>query len=486
MMIMNKRYIKLAGLFTAALALMTGISSCEKQLGALPSQSKVDDNLIVDAPSAEVALNGAYYAHAMCDLDFYGVEAAGNPLYTELLPAGFAGVLTTPYGDYIIHGEEDNGYVEYLWTSLYQQMSPTSFVIAGVEALDDKYFSGNRKKEIISEAKVLRAMIHSNILRYFGYSWDISSPYGIILRMAPSTVSTIAAPRSSVKETYDSIIEDLDYAIANGPSDRPNYFVNKWVAMGLKARVLMMRGEGSDYSDAAALCADIINNGPYSFEENTTDIFHVKGLESNEVMFGIKPKPSQQVVQKAYFPYKGWYDEYNLTQNFYDLFADSDARKGTIVNEMVDSYGDAYLVPNKHFSPGNEFTTSTASETMVEMRLTEMALLQAEALARTGKLDESKAVLKEVEARAGVSDFSAIDDAADQGALLEELFKEEMRNLYCEAGIEGNTMLRFPSEIVSAFHEGFSEKQFYVLPIPKSEFDYNSALDISRDQNPGY
>lgn len=83
-------------------------------------------------------------------------------------------------------------------------------------------------------------MSHSNLLRYFGYSWDLDSPYGVILRTAPSTVSNIAAPRASVKDSYDCILEDCDYAIANGPDANPNYYTNKWVAKGLKARGLIM------------------------------------------------------------------------------------------------------------------------------------------------------------------------------------------------------------------------------------------------------
>lgn len=35
--------------------------SCDDQLNALPTQSKVEGNVIVDQKSAEVALNGVYY-----------------------------------------------------------------------------------------------------------------------------------------------------------------------------------------------------------------------------------------------------------------------------------------------------------------------------------------------------------------------------------------------------------------------------------------
>ena len=38
--------------------------SCDDQLNALPTQSKVVGNVIVDQKSAEVALNGVYYRFA--------------------------------------------------------------------------------------------------------------------------------------------------------------------------------------------------------------------------------------------------------------------------------------------------------------------------------------------------------------------------------------------------------------------------------------
>lgn len=39
-------------------------TSCEDQLNALPTQSKVEGNVIVDQASAEIALNGVYYRFA--------------------------------------------------------------------------------------------------------------------------------------------------------------------------------------------------------------------------------------------------------------------------------------------------------------------------------------------------------------------------------------------------------------------------------------
>ena len=93
--------IQYISLMTVLMAMTATFSSCDKQLNAVPGQSKVYDNLIVDASSAEVALNGAYYSYALCSPDYYNIESAGNPIYTEILPATFAGMVY----------DEDNGYL---------------------------------------------------------------------------------------------------------------------------------------------------------------------------------------------------------------------------------------------------------------------------------------------------------------------------------------------------------------------------------------
>ena len=47
--------------FIGILILMAGLgAACEDQLNALPGQSKVEGNVILDQKTAEVAMNGLY------------------------------------------------------------------------------------------------------------------------------------------------------------------------------------------------------------------------------------------------------------------------------------------------------------------------------------------------------------------------------------------------------------------------------------------
>ena len=473
-----------------------GFCACNDELEALPGQAKVDGNVVVDQASAVVALNGVYYAYAQCGVDNYDVKSTKCSSFYEVYPADLAGTAIYYQGAYLFetHNPQDlSRYNSYFWTPQYGTINAANALIKQVDAADDSWFVGDKKQEILGEAYALRALAEWNLLLYFGYSWDINSPYGNIIRTDQSSMLTLPKGRSSVKETYDQIVSDLDFAIANAPTTNDNYYVSKWMAKGLKARVLIQRGQSGDYQEAAQLCADIINNGPFTLEENVMDIFHTNGLASQEVIFGITPNANQTDVYEAYF-YRGE-PQFNPTEPFLALF-EGDPRKDQMFYDCVSSaytwdengelvwYDAISTAICKHLVPG-VMQANTIEESQYQMRLTEIYLLRAEALARTGNITEAGELLKTVLSHAGIEDFTAVDGATTQEAMLQQIFNEALRNLSFECGLEHAMMLRFPESITLGFNPVYAEKQYNVLPLPSEEFKYNYELKES-NQNPGY
>lgn len=478
---------------------LCGFSACSSELDALPGQSKVDGNVVIDQQSAIVALNGVYYTYAQCGTDNYDVKSTMCSGVFETYPADFAG--TAAYYQGTMYGYHDASlfsgaygyYYNSMWTPNYAIVNAANAVIAQVTNASDSWFTGSTKQEILGQARAMRAMGFWHLLRWYGYSWDINSPYGIILRTDQSSMLTLQQSRSTVKETYDQILSDLDYAIENAPATIENYYVSRWFAKGMKARVLMQRGQGSDYQDAASLCQDIIQNGPYALEENVMDIFHAKGLASQEVIFGIQPKDNQTDCYEAWF-YRGS-PAYVPTENMLALY-EGDPRLGEMFFDCVSSqYG--YLPDGtigiitsvmkavcKHLVPG-VMAANDVEESQYQMRLTEIYLLRAEALARTGNIAEAATLLKTVMGHAGITDFSAVDAATSQEAMLQQIFNEALRNLSYECGLEHDMMLRYPESIVLQFNPYYENKMYNVMPIPSDEFKYNFELKET-DQNPGY
>lgn len=101
-----------------------------------------------------------------------------------------------------------------LWSGSYKIINAANGVIKQIAEVDDNEFVGDRKNEIIAEARWLRAYGHYNLLRYFAQFYDQKSKYGVLLRKEFVTATNIAQARSSVKASYDCILEDLDFAEA--------------------------------------------------------------------------------------------------------------------------------------------------------------------------------------------------------------------------------------------------------------------------------
>lgn len=474
----------MAGAFFTIIA---GMTSCNNQLSALPTQEKVEDNLIVDAASAQVALNGIYYTYANCGTDYYDILSTQCAPAQELYPADFAGTVVYYQGPYYMETHDMTSLIQFssfMWPYFYQVLSAANGVLEQMDKTSESMFTGNRRNEILGEATFMRALAHYNLMHWFTQFWNYDSKYGLLIRTSTVKAGTIAKDRSTVKESYDCILTDLDYAIANCPDTNPNYYANKWIAKGLKARVLMMRGQGTDYADAAAICKDIIDNGPYSLEANLEDIFHSKGLSSTEVMFGIQPKDGQSNVLDSYY-YRSTAQFYP-TDNFLALF-DNDPRKDWLFDtqQTTNYYGQTVTATTicKHMTKASK-VASTLEESQYQMRLTEMYLLRAEALVYTsGVNEESKTLLKTVLGHAGITDFSAVDNANTKEELLKQIFNETLRSLFCESGREMDMMMRMPSSIVTAFNPAYSVENANIMPIPVSEFQYNKGL---QEQNPGY
>ncbi|WP_143305984.1 RagB/SusD family nutrient uptake outer membrane protein [Chitinophaga vietnamensis] len=456
--------------------LLTAIS-CKKDLGKLPENAKVDGNTIIDQRTSQIALNGAYYR-------FANVNANSNTTIWrdhEVLPGMCDGYLGYGYGQ---DNAEDNDYAnsQYVggpWSECYNLVNAANGVIKGVEALPDQDFTDNRKKEILAEARFLRAYGHFKLLSYYGEWYDTSSAYGALLRTDFVTLSNIMKKRSTVKESYDLIMQDIDYAVANAAATQPGYYASKWAAMALKLRILMSHG---DYAQAVTLAGSIIQDGPYQLEANVKDIFYLKGINSKEVILGIQPQQNQESyyynLSSQYYP--GASSLYVAKQKLKDLLQ-GDPRQSWLIGSANNSTPGTYYFL-KYIPEGAKATK--ISETAYAFRLTEVYLLKAEATVRSGgSLTDAKSLVKEVMKHAGVTDFSAIDNAGTADQLLLQIYYEISKSLVGEDGQEWMALLRLPFPTVQQLKPEINDKIRYIFPVPHDEFIQNPAFG---PQNRGY
>lgn len=470
-----KRFINIA--MGAAVLLM---ASCSKELGKLPENAKVDGNTILDQHTAQIALNGVYYR-------FANVQSGDN--YTtwqaqEVYPGMYAGLLGYGYGS---DPAEDNLYsnssfADPYWSQGYGLVNAANGVIQGVNALPENKFTGTRKAGIIGEAKFLRAYANFKLLSFYGQWFDLTSKYGILLRSDFTTVSNISKARSTVQESYDSIFADVDAAIAQAPATNVNYYANRYAAMALKMRILLSHGQAADFTAAITLADSVIQHGGYALETNLKDLFYTKGLASKEVILGVQPEANQELyyynVSSQYWP--GHSSLYVAKTPLKTLFAGDPRGTWMIGDANRYSAGTFYFL--KYIAQG---TTSTqVSETAYAFRLSEVYLLKAEAIVRSGgNLADARAILQLVESHAGVTDFTAINSATTADAMRNQVFLELQRNLVGEDGQDWMALARLPLATIKQVRPTIKDNIQLVLPVPHTEFVYNPGFG---DQNPGY
>lgn len=457
---------------------ITLLASCSKELGKLPENAKVDGNTVLDQKTAIVALNGAYYR-------FANVQAGNNVTdwgANETYPGFFSGMLGYGYGEM---DEERNQYSisgDYFWTNSYAIVNAANGVIGSVEGLDDSKFTGDGKKNILAQARFLRAYGHWKLLGYYAQWFDLNSKYGVLLRDKLVTLGNVPKARSTVAESYASILADLDYAIANGPDLTDNSYATKWAAMALKMRVLMLHGQPADYTTVVTLADQIIGSGKFTLEAKLSDLFRIKGMSSKEVILGVRPQQNQEAyyynVSKQYWP--GASSLYIAVKAFHDMLQ-NDPRASWMVGSANDNRDDSYFF-TKYIAEGT--TPTQISESAYPFRLSEVYLLKAEATLRSGgTVPAARTILKEVMTKAQVSDFTAVDNATTTDAMLEQIWMETVRNLTGEDGQEWFALLRLPFEKVEELKPTITNKIQYILPVPRNELMNNPQFG---DQNPGY
>lgn len=464
--------------------LMVSTSACKKELGALPKNAKVESNTILDQGTAQISLNGVYYNFANATTTKVGWQQH------QITPASLAGYLGYGFG---AASAEQNRNLEVgspYWEESYRALNAANGLIKGVNLLADNKFSGNRKKEMLGEAKFIRAYAHFKLLIYCAEWYKPASTLGVLLRDELSTLSNIDKARSTVKQSYDFILADLDEAIAGAPATNPAYYVTRWAAMALKMRVLISRGAASDYTEVIALANNIITNGPYVLEAKAEDIFHKNGLASKEVILGLKPQALQAAdpysKSKQYWP--GASSLYVAKSYLKDLY-NGDPRQTWVIGAANPSSSSPNTFFFTKFYQQNT-QPSELSETDYAIRLTEVYLLKAEAIVRSGgSLAEARMLVHQIQEKAGITavlnpvPYLAVEAANTPELLLVEIYKETSKSLVAEDGIEWMALLRLPFATVQQLRPTITTQAQYIFPVPAAEFKYNPSFG---DQNTGY
>lgn len=470
---MNKIYS-----YLSAVLLLLVFGGCDSMFdNELPPHDLVGENAITNESSAEVALNGVYsYIGGYGTMSAYYIS--DNEFRTGLLDPKYY-YRSKMEEDQLpqLQLQQDNNSIETPWKVGYKLVNAASNFIYYTEKVSDDAFGGNRKTEMLAEARFLRGFAHAFLLRKFGYFWDMESRLGTIIRMEPSSLSNNNKARSTVKESYEKIFEDLDYAIQYGPAYRSKYIICATAAKAFKADILMNRGAAGDYAEAIRLADEVIGSSEFGMEDTYADIFK-NGYTSKELLFTrfLKEPPTMSDNVGSLLKMFGG-GTYQPTSAYLAVFQPNDPRYEVTFDsiEYTRLDGTKYKMQNwkKHYVENGDCP-------MYYMRVAQMYLIKAEAMLWNGsEIKDVVDVLNVVRNRAGATPLKA-SDYPDRESLMNEIFNENVREIGMENGACYYLAVRMKiggKRLLKTWNDNYEKDDQLCFPIPLAELQHNSKVD---------
>lgn len=389
-----------------------------------------------------------------------------------------------------------------VWASLYKVIRDCNIAISRLPAASE--LSETSKAAYLGELRFLRALSYFYLVRSFG-----SCP----LR-TDENMSEYNLRKSSKEDLYAYIVNDLLFAVENAP-DKAR-LIGTPCKNGARSLLAQVYLQLEKYQEAASYSKQVIDSKSYSLVSVSTSrdfekVFGANVINTTEEIFYLKQDnktkngweyvmfcahPSAMIDEKPMCGAGGWYGLYTTTEN--DMIAEwevKDLRKD--YNLLLHNFGlgdNTYLMA-KFYDPEALSGNGSGNSTPL-IRYPDVLFTYAEAITKaTGTpTTDAMEMLNMVHRRAygyNPNNPSSVDfnlaDYRSTDKFMDLLIKEqayecmnEMKRWFflCRLGIAKQQIKKIKGIDVAEKH--------MLFPIPTTEFDYNEALDPSKDQNPGY
>lgn len=433
--------------------LLLGLAACDSTLQLEPTTEVPEERAITDAASARAALAGIY--DALTDDSYYGGDFV---FFTDLSSddVQHTGTFTT-FGDADRNQlRAENTTVDAIWTAIYRTIGRANTLIARLPELED--LDADERDQMLGEAYFIRALSYHNLVKLWG---------GVPLRTEPPASVDEASDitRATVEEVYAQIHSDLDQAesLLTNASDPRSASIG--AVHALRSRVFLYEGRWADVVAAA----DVVLGMDYDLAPEFSDLFDAEGAPTPEDIFRIAFTAQEYNYLGYYYLTRSAGGRYEVAPEdaLAALFDPADERLAwSIAYDEDEIYG-------------TKFPTSAGTEDVHVIRLAEVILNKAEALARMGgaaDLAEAVAAYNRIRARAGLPTHTLGTEVTSAAEVLAEVRLQRRLELAFE-GDRFADMVR-AGEATAA---GIPEYQ-QLYPIPQAERDVAPGLT----QNPGY
>ncbi len=451
--------------------------SCKKQIEIAPLSNVNSANFYKTPSDILQAVNAAYAGHR----GVYTGRTSGLPPIFQLEDVRADDYDNGNAGDDVMGLFQVDGSSEWYrwnWTDTYYAINLCNTVIDRAEKVD---MDVTLRSRYIAEAKFLRAQIYFLMVQDYG---------GVPLVLNETTsfeASLVNIPRSSVDETYNQIIDDLQFAATNLPASYTGSDVGratKWAATGLLGKVYLQKG---DLASAQTALRAVVNSGQYALMPTYKAAFSPTDHNNAESLFEIQHKadfagsPYGNIFATPNWGGAGPGYNYDLPSvaYFLDSFDPVDQRKVGLT--ATDPIGNVYCV--KYLDPAMN-TGFNGNTDFPVLRYADILLMLAESI---GETPEAYGFINQVRHRAGLPDISA----ATPGAFIDKIMNERRYEFAFECNRWHDILRMGSAKAIQIMNDYFisvgSAKRIdnhdLLHPIPVSVIEVTNGIV---EQNPGY
>lgn len=393
------------------------------------------------------------------------------------------------------------------WDRYLSDIAKANAIIVNIDSVPDPAFAQSERRQWKAEAKIFRAMIMFDMVRIWGNIPVITDVAGDITAENIEEVYPLYFPeQKTADEAYAQIINDLTSAVAYAPNNNASdkTRLSKSVARALLAKVYAEKSV-QDYDKVIAYADSVVSDG-FSLVQDFSDLFGMNEDGNNVKM----RNTSESILEIQYFTGGGnwvtWMfgrDLLNYDTQFSwakwvtpsrDLIAAYNAEGDQVrKNETIVFYETSW----SNYYPSNEYAfmykLRSANSSIIKLRLADILLLKAEALAMKGgsHLAEAADIVNQIRERAGIDELSQ-SVKGSQSEMINAVLKERRLELAFE-GQRFFDLIRYGKlqEVMNGLNQRDSgrlpqvksfDENSELLPIPQTILDNNSNLV----QNPGY
>lgn len=424
--------------------------SCQDFLTEYPDTAIPEEEAMQTLEDCSEVVLGIYSCFKNSGL-YSGALTIGPDLQSDYVYAvkGY----TNAYGDiYRWDLKATDTYITSCYSGLYQIISRCNFFMDYKDQVYNSLTTDQQKDEFnrrLADVYFARAIAYSDLLRVFCDAYD---PQSADNQLGISLVKTykgsgVVQPRSSLKESYEFILEDLNqsekFMMREGADAK--YFT-KGAVWALKSRVYLYTKE---WEKAKEYAQKVMNLNYYTLADATTIRYIDQETNQriseydllwrydvgNEIIWKIAMSTTDKggSLGRIFLGYNSsqYYPDYIPGNEVVSRYRSDDARVNTFFGQVKTGYGFDAVLFRKY--PGNADIDAGTGKYFVNMpkvlRLSEVYLIYAEACANIGDLQGANKALTALRKKRiknyGIANY-------DASTIMKEVQEERFKELIME------------------------------------------------------